>query len=497
MKKCKNYILYTLIIAVMLLGFSIDVSAASGSNPPISDGMYKVVSMVNNSYVWDINGGSTANGANLQLYKDNGSNAQKFIFTRSSDGYYTITNVNSNKVIDCDNAGKANGTNIKQYESNNSDAQKWQIKSVGNGYYTLICKCNGKAADVYDGKAANGTNIHMYQTNGTAAQKFKLEKTNIADGTYKVVSGINSKYVWDIAGGSTSDEANLQLYEDNNTNAQKFKFTKNSDGHYTITNVNSGKVIDCDNAGSANGTNIKQYSSNNSSAQRWEVRSAGNGYYTLICKCNGKAADAYDGKAANGTNIHMYKTNGTNAQKFRLIATSAVASNPTTSSTVAANGQQIINRLDEMISGSYGNGIYKINTRYKGPLANEECKGFAKQVFKICFGVTPGSTKGKPNNYLLNSVNGISQIGKVTSMNSANIKNLFSKAHPGDFVQMRRSHGGSHSAIVYTVSSTGVTFYEANLDGNNGIVKRTYTWANLCDKNAAMSVYTSNSYVLK
>ena len=97
-----------------------------------------------------------------------------------------------------------------------------------------------------------------------------------------------------------------------------------------------------------------------------------------------------------------------------------------------------------------------------------------------------------PNNYLIKySGTNTSYVGSVTSMSTSSVKTLFSKARPGDFVQMRRKHTGSHSAIIYSVASTGVTFYEANIDGKNGIVKKTYTWSELCRANAAMSLYLS------
>ena len=132
--------------------------------------------------MWDIDSASAASGANLQLYRDNGTNAQKFEFTYNQDGYYTIRNVNSGKAVDCAGGASADGTNIRQYASNNSNAQRWKLKSAGNGYYSLMCKCNGKMADVSGGTAANGTNIQVYQPNGSAAQKFKLVKTVPAKG---------------------------------------------------------------------------------------------------------------------------------------------------------------------------------------------------------------------------------------------------------------------------------------------------------------------------
>lgn len=142
----------------------------------IQNGTYKLVSAIDNNYVWDIKSASLEDGANLQLYKDTGNMAQHFIFTYNNDGYYTITSARSNKVIDVSGGGTEDGTNIWQYTPNGSTAQQWKVTDAGNGYYTLISRCNGKAADVTGGVAAIGTNIQIYSLNGTASQKFKLVK---------------------------------------------------------------------------------------------------------------------------------------------------------------------------------------------------------------------------------------------------------------------------------------------------------------------------------
>ena len=147
-----------------------------------------------------------------------------------------------------------------------------------------------------------------------------------------------------------------------------------------------------------------------------------------------------------------------------------------------------------MISGTSYNGAYKVGIKYSGEYYYEECKGFARSVHKKLFGYVVSSTQPKPKNYLLCSNKNTVLVGTVTSMNTSNVKSLFAKARPGDFVQMRRNHSGSHSAIVYSVNSKGITFYEANLDDKNTISLKTYTWSNLCNKNAAMSLYTAKNY---
>lgn len=187
--------------------------------------------------------------------------------------------------------------------------------------------------------------------------------TSVANGTYKLVSALNSNYVMDVNGASAFDGANVQLYEDNGSNAQKFVFTRQSDGYYTIKNVNSGKMLDCFGAGKTNGSNVQQYTSNSTAAQRWKVTNTGNGYYTLTCKCNGLLVDVAGGRSANWTNIQMYVANGSAAQKWKLVSTTA-----SKSSSASSKGQKIVDyELSQLGIGDVrGNNNVKYNTWYYG-----------------------------------------------------------------------------------------------------------------------------------
>lgn len=202
------------------------------------------------------------------------------------------------------------------------------------------------------------------------------------------------------------------------------------------------------------------------------------------------------GRKGNWTQIRYPISGG---YKFAWASTSTVMANTTGKlDNVTAAVQQ---RLDKIANGSLRYNKYtvmKLGSKFTGTRANEQCKGFAKNVFYLCFKVTPNSTQPKPNNYLLYGTNGMSRVGYYSNITTAHAKSLFSKARPGDFVQMRRrSTGGSHSAIVYSVSSSGITFFEANTDGKNTVMKNTYTWAQLANRNRGMSLYTASSYSLK
>ena len=326
--KIVTYILVAMF--VIFVTFNIKESLATENTKTIEEGTYVIKSAINDKFVLDIEDASKANGANLQIYQSNGTNAQKFKVKYLNNGYYTIESVNSGKVLDVDDAKKTQGTNVQQYDSNNTDAQKWTIKKNSDGTCSLVSKCNNLYMDVKDGIASNSRNIQVYGGNGTKAQKFKFEKVadsinysekaekTISDGTYTIKSAINDKFVLDIDNASKSNGANVQIYQSNGTNAQKFKVKYLNNGYYTIESVNSGKVLDVDNAGKNQGTNVQQYGANNTDAQKWIIAKNTDGTYSIVSKCNNLYLDVKDGIASSGKNIQVYGENGTRAQKFKF-----------------------------------------------------------------------------------------------------------------------------------------------------------------------------------
>ena len=51
----------------------------------------------------------------MQIWANNGTNAQKWKVTHDSNGYATLTSVNSGKVLDVNGGVSASGTNVQQY----------------------------------------------------------------------------------------------------------------------------------------------------------------------------------------------------------------------------------------------------------------------------------------------------------------------------------------------------------------------------------------------
>lgn len=174
----------------------------------VADGAYVIRSALNDKMVLDVNAGSTANGANIQVYEYNGSNAQKFLITNDAKGYVTIKNIGSGKFVSVDGKGW-NGNNVMQSAQSNGWNQKWIIVKTNNTYQIVSALNDSFVLDVTAALAMNGTNIQIYESNGTKAQQFLLGSLNkddslwISSNNYLTVSQMenNAQLVWNFFKG--------------------------------------------------------------------------------------------------------------------------------------------------------------------------------------------------------------------------------------------------------------------------------------------------------
>lgn len=244
---------------------------ASQHKDDLADGTYTFASKGNAAYVMDVASGSTANKANIQLYKTNETGAQQWKVTHDSTGYVTLTNVKSGKVIDAESSTNTNGTNIQQYTNANTYNQKWIAVKNSDGSYTFhSANANNKVIDVTSAKMTNGTNIQLYKSNSTNAQKWVLTSTTLradmdelaaanksalADGTYVITTSLATNYAIDVPSASTANAVKIQLYRRNVTEAQQWIVSHDSTGYVTFTNVKSGRVLDVPSANITEKTN--------------------------------------------------------------------------------------------------------------------------------------------------------------------------------------------------------------------------------------------------
>lgn len=271
---------------------------------------------------------STADGGNAWMCAGNETPAQRFLVcfhkVDGDLGYYTFENVYSEKVLDVAYAGTSNGTNVQQCSANGTAAQQWVLSySSQSNYYVVTNVGSGKVLDIAYNSDADGANLQIFNANGTSAQMFAFEPCAVdvsSTQSYAVASYIDQGYVFDVAYASTEDTANIQLYQSNSTDAQRFRLSyEDETGYYVMRNVRSDKVLDVAWAGTSDGANVWQYSSNGTWAQKWSLKQSGTGY-VVYCAANGLVLDLSNGNVSNGSNVQCWSYNGTDAQKWCLVA---------------------------------------------------------------------------------------------------------------------------------------------------------------------------------
>lgn len=265
----------------------------------IKSGVYALGSASSERQVIDVKNGSSANGANVQIYASNGTDAQRWNISEDGVGYLTITNVGSGKALDVKNGSTSNKANVQQYASNGSYAQKWVAVRNSDGTITLYSALKTNLVlDMYGNKTANGTNVDVYAANGTTAQKFKLYSASpvtksdrfVNDGTY-TISAQNGR-VLDVPSGKKTDGVQLQTYAANGTASQAFYLEYNtSKGLYSIRSVVSGRVLDAAEGDFVAATPVNQWgtSAGNASQRYWALQRASNGGYLIVNASTGQA----------------------------------------------------------------------------------------------------------------------------------------------------------------------------------------------------------------
>lgn len=221
----------------------------------LSDGATYVFACSNASRkVWDVAGGSSSNGANVQMYNSNMTKAQRWLVHEDENGFLTFENAGSGLVLDVSGGIAESGRNVQQYVANGTRAQKWIAVKDADGGLTIHSALNfDYVLDIAGGSPADGANLQLYKANQTAAQLFFAIDSNpvvdslgqnVADGVYCFES---AGLVLDVKGASAESGATLQSYAKNGTVAQAFRLTYNSaSGYYTIASLVSGKLIDAD-----------------------------------------------------------------------------------------------------------------------------------------------------------------------------------------------------------------------------------------------------------
>lgn len=147
-------------------------SSSNNQTAAISEGTYRLVPKCATGSALDIDGGSGDSEANVQIWSQNDTNAQKFNISKLGSAYI-MKALCSGKVLDVYNGDTIDGTNVWQYDLNSSAAQKWYFENAGDGYYYIKSEL-GKYLDVNGAGSSDGTNVQIWSFNGSDAQKWRI-----------------------------------------------------------------------------------------------------------------------------------------------------------------------------------------------------------------------------------------------------------------------------------------------------------------------------------
>ncbi len=114
---------------------------------------------------------------------------QKWLFERQSDKSYKITNAKSKLCMDVYGAYTADKTNIQVYQNNGNNAQRFYLVKDGAGYVLVPKIITTSAVDITGGKIADGTNIEIYKRNQSNAQRFTISKISNYNIAYNANGG--------------------------------------------------------------------------------------------------------------------------------------------------------------------------------------------------------------------------------------------------------------------------------------------------------------------
>lgn len=269
------------------------------------------------------------NGTNIDVSYEGGWQENEFYLEKGRDGFYTIRHVWSGKNIDVAGASTKAGANVGLWENNGTCAQKWALDDDGQGYYVFRNACSGLVLDVAGGSSAAGANVQVWNSNGTNAQKWALSRNEelmvdkidfSKSWNIKSRAGTGEMLYMDIAGGHTANGTNLQIWSRNYTAAQLFKLEKNSDGSVRIKYPKANKSLDVSGGARYNGANVAIWENNNTCAQKWFVEwSWTHDTYRFLNACSGLALDVTGDNASLGVNVQIWEANDTNAQEWYLV----------------------------------------------------------------------------------------------------------------------------------------------------------------------------------
>lgn len=157
--------------AVVVLTCSGIPSAGQQQGASLADGTYKIIARHSGKALWPSGDG---NGSSVQQKTAKGQTIYKWNVTGLGNNQYKITNASNGRALDVNGASTADGANVIIWDYNGSPNQNWTIQPVGGGYFTVTAVHSGKALDVYQASTADGASVLQWTLSGSPNQQWSF-----------------------------------------------------------------------------------------------------------------------------------------------------------------------------------------------------------------------------------------------------------------------------------------------------------------------------------
>ncbi|MBD0257924.1 MAG: RICIN domain-containing protein, partial [Cytophagales bacterium] len=159
--------------------FEVYGTASTTPTPGTFSGTYKITAR-HSGKALNVANGAAADGADVQQWTDNGSTAQQWIITATTDGYYKLVCRATGKALEVSYNLLTDGGNVHQWTYSGANNQQWKFEDVGGGFYKITARHSGKGLDVANASLADGGNVHQWTYNGGLNQQWKIDLLSTA-----------------------------------------------------------------------------------------------------------------------------------------------------------------------------------------------------------------------------------------------------------------------------------------------------------------------------
>lgn len=141
--------------------------------------------------------------------------------TAATPTSYTLVNRNSGKCLDVNGSSTADGADILQWTCNGGSNQKWKIEDLGDDTSRLVNVATGKVADIADCSSADGADIRQWSWLDNKCQRFRLVFT--AAGDYVRIVNESTGKVADVADCGTANGTDVRQWTWLNNTCQQWR----------------------------------------------------------------------------------------------------------------------------------------------------------------------------------------------------------------------------------------------------------------------------------